>query len=99
AWLEEGLPRRRVLPVPLPELFQRVPTLLDTGDHRVWAHRKVRAFDAVAAPFTGDADVVVAWSGAARRTLERAKRRGALAIVERGSSHIEHQNEVLVEEF
>ncbi|MGB1251323.1 MAG: glycosyltransferase family 4 protein [Candidatus Promineifilaceae bacterium] len=46
-----------------------------------------------------DSDVVVGWSGAAMRTLARAKQLGALAVVERGSSHIQYQSEVLTEEM
>lgn len=44
-----------------------------------------------------DADVVVAWSGAAREIIRAAQSHGASAVVERGSSHIVHQTEILRE--
>ncbi|WP_251961378.1 glycosyltransferase family 4 protein [Salinibacter ruber] len=45
-----------------------------------------------------DADIFVGWSGSSERGLARAKKMGAKAIVERGSSHIEYQRDLLKEE-
>lgn len=42
-----------------------------------------------------DADVFVGWSSASLEALEAAKTRGMLAVVERGSTHILHQRDVL----
>ena len=44
-------------------------------------------------------DIVVSWSGSAKQTLARAKQVGAVAIVERGSSHIQYQQAILQEEM
>ena len=44
-------------------------------------------------------DVVIAWSGAALRTLETARELGALAVCERGSTHIQYQDRVLRREY
>jgi len=45
-----------------------------------------------------DTDVYVGWSGTAERGLHRAKEIGAAAFLERGSSHIEYQRDLLREE-
>jgi glycosyltransferase involved in cell wall biosynthesis len=99
AWLEKGLPRTKVWALPAPELLGRVPRRLGVEDDRRWMYRKNRVFDVMVAPLVGEAEVVTCWSGAGRRTLRRAKREGRLAFLERGSTHISHQNDVLVEEF
>ena len=44
-------------------------------------------------------DVFIGWSSKSERSLAKAKANGALAIVERNSSHIEVQTEILKEEF
>jgi glycosyltransferase involved in cell wall biosynthesis len=44
-------------------------------------------------------DVFVGWSGLSERGLARARRAGAVAVVERGSTHVEHQRDVLKEEY
>jgi glycosyltransferase involved in cell wall biosynthesis len=44
-------------------------------------------------------DVFVGWSGACFWSLHQAKIMGARAIVERGSSHMEYQTQVLQEEY
>jgi len=46
-----------------------------------------------------DADVYVGWSGVSLAGLERASSHGMMTIVERGSSHIETQTELLTEEY
>lgn len=44
-------------------------------------------------------DVFIGWSGMSLYSIRQVKKSGKLAIVERGSSHIEYQNEILVEEY
>ncbi len=43
--------------------------------------------------------VFVGWSGASLLSIREAKRLGKLTILERGSSHILHQNRILKEEY
>lgn len=43
-------------------------------------------------------DVFVGWSGYSLRALRRAKKRGAVAILEQGSAHIAAQYDILAEE-
>ena len=47
----------------------------------------------------GDFDIFVGWSGACLWSFRRAKELGTLTIVERGSSHIQYQTEILEEEY
>lgn len=58
--------------------------------------RKFAAFSArCLAP---DADILVSWSSATLETIETAKKHGMKIVLERGSSHIGHQLEVLTAE-
>jgi glycosyltransferase involved in cell wall biosynthesis len=47
----------------------------------------------------GDFDIFVGWSGACLSSFRRAKELGSLTIVERGSSHMQYQTEILLEEY
>lgn len=64
-----------------------LPTLDDWFDRRAANHLPDRL------------DLCTAWSGMGLHTLRAAKRRGAVAVVERCSSHIEYQRDILVEEY
>ncbi len=46
-----------------------------------------------------DFDVFIGWSGMSLRAIRAAKQLGKTAILERGSSHILYQNEILKEEY
>ncbi len=46
-----------------------------------------------------DFDIFVGWSGANFRSLQRAKGMGIKTIVERGSSHMRYQTEILKQEY
>lgn len=45
-----------------------------------------------------DTQIYIGWSSKAERGLKMAKELGAITILERGSSHIEYQTEILMEE-
>jgi len=60
------------------------------------------AFDRIVAQLLKKRDdykAVLAWSGMAEHTLIQAKKEGKLAVVARGSCHIEMQNMILTQEF
>lgn len=46
-----------------------------------------------------NADVFIGWSGMSLHSIKAAQAKGMLTILERGSSHIEYQNEILKEEY
>jgi len=56
-------------------------------------------FDKLAARNLGKADIVIGGSSMFLHTLRKAKSSGAIAVVERGSSHILYQNNILKEEY
>lgn len=69
------------------------------GD-RTFHLRLLEAFDhATASHLQPGIDLFVGWSGACLQSFHRAKELGALTVVERGSSHIAYQTEVLQEEY
>lgn len=45
------------------------------------------------------ADVLVGWSSASLETIPAARSRGMRVVIERGSTHIQHQTEVLAAEY
>jgi glycosyltransferase involved in cell wall biosynthesis len=47
----------------------------------------------------GDSPVFIGWSGMSLQSIRRARAGGKVTIVERGSSHILYQNEILREEY
>ena len=56
-------------------------------------------YDRLAARHLKPCELFVGWSSFSRHTLEKAKNLGAITILERGSSHIEYQRDVLDEEY
>lgn len=91
---------RQFLPLDLPlatapllEVLRRLP-LGRPSD--VWIARRFARF--VARHLPGDLDILVGWSGASLEAMEPARQRGAKVVIERGSSHIAHQAEILAEE-
>lgn len=47
----------------------------------------------------GTGKVFIGWSGMSLRTMRRAKADGKITVIERGSSHIQYQDNILHEEF
>jgi glycosyltransferase involved in cell wall biosynthesis len=58
-----------------------------------------RAFGRFSARHLPTADVLVSWSGASVEAIAAAKHRNMLTVLERGSTHIAHQSEVLREGY
>ena len=46
-----------------------------------------------------DSDIFVGWSSFSLHSIRRSKQRGVKTVLERGSSHIQFQNEILREEY
>lgn len=64
-----------------------------TPDHLI--ARRFGVFAAASLP--QGADILVGWSGASLEAAREARRRGMAVVIERGSTHIVHQNAVLTE--
>ena len=99
---KRGIPRRRTTSILSSELLQRgwhrMPASLkrrgDPGDrfHRHYDLRATRALH-------GGADLFVGWSGSSLNAIRRARALGMVTVVERGSSHIAFQRDILREEY
>ncbi|MCB9262682.1 MAG: glycosyltransferase family 4 protein [Flavobacteriales bacterium] len=55
-----------------------------------WVARKIKR---------SDASIFIGWSGMSLHSLRAAKKKGMITILERGSSHISYQNEILSAEY
>jgi glycosyltransferase involved in cell wall biosynthesis len=62
-------------------------------------YRQARLFDWRASRSLPDCDIVVTWSGYGLNTLRAARARGFRTVLKRGSSHIQAQEAILIEEF
>ncbi len=93
--------RSQIRSIPFPDTafraWRRLPRFLRTAYN---PHYLVSEwYDSVASKQIGNCDICVAWAGYALHTLRRAQVSGAVTVVERGSSHIEYQTEILQEEY
>lgn len=98
---KHGLPPGKIVSLPLNQLIYRGwaglpprlrvlydPILLVTELFDRQARRRIR-----------DCDIFVGWAGFCLRSLREARRRGAVILVERGSSHMLFQQEIMREEY
>ena len=95
-----GIPREKIKTVILKEFlergFSKIPSFL-----RVWNPQFCinEIFDKAASKKLSKMDIFVGWANQSLHSLKKAKRLGAVGIIERGSSHILYQNEILKEEY
>lgn len=75
-------------------LCQRLSGLCRGADEKV-----ARGFGAFAARRLPSCDLLVGWSSATLEAIPVARERGARVVIERGSTHIEHQTDVMTEVF
>lgn len=96
-----GIPKEKVSSLILAELigrsYRKLPGFLRSLGNPQYLNCEL--FDRWSAKRISDSDICVAWSSYALHTLREAKRQGAVAVVERGSSHIEFQHALLREEY
>ena len=98
---EWGIPADKISSLVSHELLNRAWHRLPAAARRVYdmRFRLVERFDRLAARRIPEgADVFVGWACLSLHSIRRAKGLGAMTIVERGSSHILYQREVLSEE-
>ncbi|MDP3725177.1 MAG: glycosyltransferase family 4 protein [Nanoarchaeota archaeon] len=93
------IPKEKIRSIVVKEVIQRIwkqiPLLRGGYDPYLVAE----LYDRLAARRVPRSDLVVAFSGFALHTIRKAKQKGMKTIVERGSSHIEYQRDVLREEY
>jgi glycosyltransferase involved in cell wall biosynthesis len=96
-----GIPRSKVKSLLVKELLERgwrrLPTALQGAYNPQYLIHE--AFDRLACRRLEPSDITVGWSSFFLRTMRVAKQMGAVTIVERGSSHMLYQQEILREEY
>lgn len=96
-----GLPKNKVDCVLIKEILERswskLPYFLKSFyNPQIFIHD---LYDKLASKKVTPSDIFVGWSGFALRTIRILKAQGVITIVERGSSHIEYQNDILRDEY
>jgi glycosyltransferase involved in cell wall biosynthesis len=96
-----GIPPEFVRSIPITEIMTRgwakLPrSMRDAYNPQFLIHD---FFDRLAARKLSYSDLVVTWSSFGLRTMRKAKSLGAITVVERGSSHIVYQNDMMREEY
>jgi glycosyltransferase involved in cell wall biosynthesis len=96
-----GMPRDKVSSVVIKELMERgwnrLPSFLK-GYYNP-QHLIHEVYDRWASRLYRKSDVCMAYAGVALHTLRRARDMGSVTVVERGSSHMRYQRDVLKEEY
>ncbi len=96
-----GIPPEKVSSILIKEILLRgwakLPSALKNIYDPVYFVHEI--FDYLASRSLVEADIVVGLSSSFLKTLRRAKKMGAVTIVERGSSHIVYQDRILNEEY
>lgn len=97
-----GLPRNLVTSCPWQEAFKRGWWKLPQGIRSKWNSQYFlsSSFDRFAARHLKEgANIFVGWSASSLRTMRRAKQLGMITVLERGSSHMLFQQQIMTEEF
>ena len=99
---QSGVPKDKYKSIILPEIIARVGRKMPFNiSSTLNLNLRMDMFfdDWVSRILPEDLDVFLGWSGCCLRSIEVAKRQGAVAVLERGSSHIEVQMELLCDEY
>ena len=94
----ENVDYDKIISIPLriiQEILNRIPYLnqLNYNYYLNWI------FEELACRKINNPDIFVGLSGSSLKSIRRANDNGAITIVERASSHIEYQNQILKEEY
>lgn len=84
-----------------------LPLIIDKGISKIGCFQELfninyhllNIFDDWAKTQLIPSDLFVGWSGYSLKSLRKAKQMGAITVLERGSSHIQFQKEILEEEY
>jgi len=99
--IKYGIPQNKVRSILLKEIIERswrkLPLFLRRAYNPQYAVHEL--YDLLALREIGEADIFVGWSSFALHSLRKAKQRGMVTVLDRGSSHIAYQNKILKEEY
>lgn len=85
-----------IFPALIHKIPEKIPFISRLGN---WVYYSDEDFDRWVSKQVDECDIFFAWSDTALHTLRRAKKYGAVTIVERPASHIYHQKIILEEEY
>lgn len=97
---KDNIPLEKVVSLPIREILQKIwnyTPYLNKKINLQWILSSI--FDMQAAKYVMPCDIFVGWSSFSLHTLRKAKSWGVKTILERGSSHIEYQRDILKEEY
>jgi len=83
---------RTMIPLAIADKLKLTNTFINNDLFDRWVARRLKTIPA-------DYRVFIGWSGMALRSIRQAKKDGKITIVERGSTHILAQEEILIEEY
>jgi len=90
----------RIISKPLPEVVYRVGSRLKFNRFGVpCASIKAALFDLLLSKYVKETDIFIGWAGFCSRSIKVAKNCGVFTILEKGSSHISWQREILFDEY
>ena len=96
-----GIPKEKIRSIVVKEVLERGWKKLPSFARSAWnpQYAILELYDRLASRLLLPCDISVGWSSASLHTMRRAKERyGAVTVLERGSSHIVRQTEILREE-
>ena len=98
--MEWGIPRKKIISLLPIELLKRVCKKMPIISKRKLTVFQKKIFEKWASHYIPKStQVFIGWSGSSLRCIRKAKGLGIKTVLERGSSHIEHQTEILIEEY
>jgi glycosyltransferase involved in cell wall biosynthesis len=96
-----GIPLERVDSIIIKEvlfrIWQKLPRAMKEKYHPQFFFSDL--FDKLASRKIEQANIFIGWANSSLHSLRKAKQKGAIAILERGSSHILYQQQILREEY
>lgn len=96
-----GIPREKIKSIIIKEMIERAWNKLPRFIKKWWNPQYAisHLFDRLSARYVVPSDIFVGWANQSLQSMRKAKQYGARTIIERGSTHIAYQNEILREEY
>lgn len=96
-----GIPKDKASSIIIKEVLLRAWLKLPSSLKNIYdpVYLLQQIYDTLASHRLTKADIVIGMSSAFLKTLRRAKKMGAVTVVERGSSHILYQERIMKEEY
>lgn len=98
---KHGIPRNKTSSIFIKEVLQRSWQKLPRFARDLYnpQHFINVLFDKLASRNVSKSDIFVGWASKSLYSLRRARKQGAIIVIEQGSAHIEYQTKILREEY